>query len=62
MHLGLLHGGIRSGYGFSAEDLAFLRYLRSGLLLLPLLVLSNMFRKVGRQRSVVLSLLTELSG
>lgn len=43
--------------GFSAEDLAFLRYLTSGLLLLPLLVLSNMFQKVGWQRSVVLTLL-----
>jgi drug/metabolite transporter (DMT)-like permease len=43
--------------GFSAEDLAFLRYLTSGLLLLPLLALSNMFRKVGWQRSVVLTLL-----
>lgn len=43
--------------GFNAEDLAFLRYLTSALLLLPLLVLSNMFRKVGWQRSVVLTLL-----
>lgn len=43
--------------GFSAEDLAFLRYLTSGLLLLPLLVLNNMFQKVGWQRSVVLTLL-----
>lgn len=43
--------------GFSAEDLAFLRYLTSGLLLLPLLVLSNQFRRVGWQRSVVLTLL-----
>lgn len=43
--------------GFSAEDLAFLRYLTSGLLLLPLLVLSNLFQKVGWQRSVVLTLL-----
>ena len=43
--------------GFSAEDLAFLRYLTSGLLLLPVLALSNMFRKVGWQRSLVLTLL-----
>ena len=43
--------------GFSAEDLGFLRYLTSGLLLLPLLVLSTMFQKVGWQRSVVLTLL-----
>lgn len=43
--------------GFSAEELAFLRYLTSGLLMLPLLVLSNMFQKVGWQRSVVLTLL-----
>ncbi|MCA1930457.1 DMT family transporter [Rheinheimera sp.] len=43
--------------GFSSEDLAFLRYLTSGLLLLPLLVLSNMFRKVGWGRSILLTLL-----
>lgn len=43
--------------GFSAEDLAFLRYLTSGLLLLPLLALSNKFRKVGWRRSLVLTLL-----
>jgi drug/metabolite transporter (DMT)-like permease len=42
--------------GFSAEDLAFLRFLISGLLLLPLLVLSNAFHKVGWRRSVALTL------
>ena len=43
--------------GFSAEDLVFLRYLTSGLLLLPLLALSNLFRQVGWTRALLLTLL-----